>query len=154
MKAKTSDKASAKQIVLKPGQVVKIHQRIKEGAKERIQLFEGLIINLKGKKLDTQTFTVRKVVDGVGVEKIFPTVSEFIQKIEILREATVRRSNLSYVRSRIGKAARMKDEKIMDIVLGRTPKEEVTEENVVEAKEENLPATSPEQNNEAVKADA
>lgn len=135
MKAKTSEKAAPKNIVLKPGQVIKIHQKIKEGNKERIQLFEGLIINLKGKNKDTQTFTVRKVVDGVGVEKIFPTSSAFIQKIEILREATVRRSNLSYIRSRIGKAARMKDEKMMDQVLD-SKKEEVTEENIVAAKEE------------------
>ncbi len=147
---KKNNSAPATVDTLKPGQVVKIHQRIKEGNKERIQIFEGIIIDTKGKNAATQMFTVRKVVDGVGVEKIFPTASAFIQKIEVVKVAKVRRSNLGYLRTRTGKSARMKDERITSLLFGQssvseTPIEEsIPEEAVVveNANSEGMPTSS------------
>lgn len=93
---------------LKPGQTVRVHQRIKEGDKTRIQPFEGLIIATKhGRGLDG-TFTVRKIAEGVGVERIYPLHSPTIDKIEILKTSDVRRAKLYYMRKRFGKSAKMK----------------------------------------------
>lgn len=117
---------------LKPGQVIRVHQRITEGSKERIQIFEGLIIDLHGHSGPNATFTVRRVIDGIGVEKIFPVESSFIDKVDVIKEAKVRRANLGYMRSRTGKSARMKDETILNMVLSKP--HEVKEEEVVEAK--------------------
>lgn len=117
---------------LKPGQVIRVHQRITEGNKERIQIFEGLIIDLHGHSGPNATFTVRRVIDGIGVEKIFPVESSFIDKVDVIKEAKVRRANLGYMRSRTGKSARMKDETILNMVLSKP--HEVKEEEVVEAK--------------------
>lgn len=92
----------------KVGQTVRIHQKIKEGEKERIQVFEGLIIRISPGTGVNSTITVRKVVDGVGVERVYPIHSPNIVKIEITKEAKVRRSKLYYMRDRTGKAARLK----------------------------------------------
>lgn len=93
---------------LKSGQTVRVHQRIKEGDKTRIQPFEGLIIATKhGRGLDG-TFTVRKIAEGVGVERIYPLHSPTIDKIEILKTSKVRRAKLYYMRERFGKKAKMK----------------------------------------------
>jgi large subunit ribosomal protein L19 len=127
-----------KNIVLKPGQVVKVYQKVKEGGKERIQVFEGLIIDVKNKSGIHQTFTIRRVVDGVGVEKIFNVNSPFIDKIQIVKEAKVRRANLAYMRKRTGKAARMKDEKLLSILLG-TEKENMKEKDIVVEKKQEDP---------------
>ena len=95
---------------IKPGQTVRVHQRVKEGAKTRVQPFEGLVIATKhGRGLDG-TFTVRKIAEGVGVEKIYPLHSPTIDKIEILKTAKVRRAKLYYMRERSGKSAKMKGE--------------------------------------------
>lgn len=117
---------------LKPGQVIRVHQRITEGTKERIQIFEGLIIDLHGHSGPNATFTVRRVIDGIGVEKIFPVESAFIDKVDVIKEAKVRRANLSYMRKRTGKSARMKDETILNMVLSKP--HELNEDEVVEAK--------------------
>lgn len=117
---------------LKPGQVIRVHQRITEGNKERIQIFEGLIIDLHGHSGPSATFTVRRVIDGIGVEKIFPVESAFIDKVDVIKEAKVRRANLRYMRSRTGKSARMKDETILNMVLSKP--HEVKEEEVAEIK--------------------
>ncbi|MDD2753183.1 MAG: 50S ribosomal protein L19 [Candidatus Portnoybacteria bacterium] len=94
--------------VLKSGQTIRVHQRIKEGNKERIQPFEGLVIAVKhGRGLDG-SFTVRKISEGVGVERIYPLHSPTIDKIEILKTAKVRQAKLYYMRERSGKRARMK----------------------------------------------
>ena len=94
---------------IKPGQTVRVHQRVKEGAKTRVQPFEGLVIAAKhGRGLDG-TFTVRKIAEGVGVEKIYPLHSPTIDKIEILKTSKVRRAKLYYMRERSGKSAKMKD---------------------------------------------
>jgi large subunit ribosomal protein L19 len=94
---------------LKAGQTVKVFQKIKEGEKERVQMFEGLIISVKGESGMNQNITVRKIVSGVGVEKIFPVHSSTIQKIEVVKEAKVRRAKLYYMRERSGKSARLKE---------------------------------------------
>jgi len=95
---------------IKAGYTVRVHQKIKEGEKERVQMFEGLVIKTSGGKGLNGTFTVRKVVSGVGVEKIFPLNSDSITKIEIKKKANVRRSKLYYMRKRAGKSARLKEE--------------------------------------------
>jgi large subunit ribosomal protein L19 len=88
----------------KVGDTVRVHTRIREADRERIQVFAGIVINRQGKGL-AQTFTVRRISYGEGVERIFPLHSPFIQKIEIEREGRVRRAKLYYLRDRIGKTA-------------------------------------------------
>ena len=89
------------------GDTVRVHQKIKEGAKERIQVFEGVIIRTDNKNSHTSRITVRKIASGVGVEKSFLLHSPLIEKIEIVRRAKVRRNFLSYLRNRSGKSARL-----------------------------------------------
>jgi len=83
---------------LRPGYTIRLHQKVQEGEKERIQIFEGMIIAMKGKTPETKTITVRKVASGIGVEKIFPTASPTITKIEIVKTAKVRRAKLYFTR--------------------------------------------------------
>lgn len=90
------------------GDTVRVHVRIKEGEKERIQIFEGLVIYRHGGGISA-SFTVRKISSGVGVEKIFPVHSPMIAKIEVVRLGKVRRAKLSYIRSLSAKAARIKE---------------------------------------------
>ncbi|MHB8483495.1 MAG: 50S ribosomal protein L19 [Nitrospiria bacterium] len=90
----------------KIGDTVNIHVKVIEGEKERIQVFKGLIIARKG-TLNRETFTVRKISYGIGVERIFPVHSPFIEKIEVLREGKIRRAKLYYLRGKKGKAARI-----------------------------------------------
>ena len=90
------------------GDTIRIHNRIKEGARERIQLFEGTVIAKHGGGI-SETFTVRRVSYGVGVEKTFPIHSPNVEKIEVFRLAKVRRAKLYYLRSRVGKAAKVKE---------------------------------------------
>ncbi len=95
----------------KAGDRVRVYVRVIEGNKERIQPFEGDVIAIKGGGIQ-KTFTVRKVSNGVGVERIFPYNSPKIQKIEVLREGRVRRAKLYYLRKLSGKAARIKDKNL------------------------------------------
>jgi large subunit ribosomal protein L19 len=95
---------------MKPGETVRVHVKVREGDKERIQVFEGVVIGLRGGGARA-SFTVRKVSFGQGVERIFPLHSPRIDKIEIVRSAKVRRAKLYYLRERKGKAARMKEQK-------------------------------------------
>jgi large subunit ribosomal protein L19 len=92
------------------GDTVKVHVKIREGDKERIQVFEGLVIRTHRAKMGA-TLTVRKVSYGVGVERIFPIHSPQIDKIEILRRGRIRRSRLYYLRNRVGKAARIREKR-------------------------------------------
>ena len=94
----------------KTGDTVKVHARIKEGEKERIQVFQGVVIR-KRKGTTGASFTVRKVSYGIGVERIFPLHSPFIDKIEIVSRGKVRRSRLYYLRKLKGKAARVKEKR-------------------------------------------
>mgnify|MGYP001062107255 CR=1 FL=1 len=91
----------------KPGDTVKVHVRVLEGEKERIQVFEGTVISIRGGG-NSRTFTVRKISGGIGVERIFPYNSPMIKTVEIAREGHVRRSKLYYLRDRIGKRARVR----------------------------------------------
>lgn len=93
---------------LRPGYAVRIHQKIKEGEKERIQIFEGLVIALNSGNGSNKTFTVRKVVQGIGVEKIFPLYSPNIAKIEIKKTFGVRRAKLYYLRKEEGLSSRLR----------------------------------------------
>jgi large subunit ribosomal protein L19 len=93
-----------------PGDTVKIHVKVKEGEKERIQVFHGLVIAKRGGGL-RETFTVRKVSQGIGVERTFPVHSPVLEKIEVERHGVVRRAKLYYLRSRRGKAARIAEKR-------------------------------------------
>ncbi len=93
---------------IKPGDIVKVHQKIKEGDKERIQIFEGIVLALKHGKGITGTFTVRKIISGVGVEKTYPLHSPNIDKVEIVTRSKVRRAKLYYLRNLTGKKAKLK----------------------------------------------
>ena len=90
-----------------PGDHIRIHVRVVEGDKERLQPYEGDVINIRGEGAN-KTFTVRKISSGVGVERIFPINSPKIAKIEVLKEGNVRRAKLYYLRNLSGKAARIK----------------------------------------------
>ena len=136
---------------LKIGDTVRVHQRIKEGNRERIQVFEGIIIKKQGGGVNA-TFTVRKIAYGVGVEKTFLVHSPLVEKVEVVRVGKARRAKLYYLRDRIGKAARTKEDtgariENREIVI----KEEMTEEPVseetetpVEAAPEEAPAVETE----------
>ena len=90
------------------GDTVRVHVKIKEGNRERIQNFEGFVLKRQNGGI-SETFTVRKISSGVGVEKTFPLHSPMIDKIELVREGDVRRAKLNYMRERTGKAARIKN---------------------------------------------
>ena len=92
------------------GDRIKVHYRVIEGDKERVQPFEGDVINIRGTGL-SKTFTVRKIANGVGVERVFPINSPKIAKIEIIKEGDVRRAKLYYLRNLAGKAAKIKSKK-------------------------------------------
>lgn len=92
---------------VRSGDTVRVHQKIKEGNKERVQVFEGVVIRTDNKKQHSSRVTVRKIASGVGVEKSFLLHSPLVEKIEIVRRAKVRRNFLSYLRSRSGKSARL-----------------------------------------------
>ena len=125
---------------LKVGNTVKVHVRIKEGNKERIQVFEGIIIKVQGGGLN-QTFTVRKTSYGVGVEKTFLIHSPLVEKVELVRVGKARRARLFYLRDRVGKAAKTK-EMVGARIENReiTIKEDLVEEPVAEVKEEAVEA--------------
>lgn len=93
-----------------PGDTVRVHVKVIEGTRERTQVFEGTVIRRRGSRLN-ETFTVRRVSYGVGVEKTFPVHSPRLDKIEIMRKGRVRRARLYYLRERVGKAARIKERK-------------------------------------------
>jgi len=93
----------------KPGDTVRVHVRVVEGDKERIQVFEGTVIGRKG-GANRETFTVRKMSYGVGVERTFPVHSPRVDRIEIVTKGAVRRAKLYYLRSRAGRAARVSEE--------------------------------------------
>ena len=120
---------------LKVGNTVKVHVRIKEGNKERIQVFEGIIIKVQGGGVN-KTFTVRKISYGVGVEKTFLVHSPLVEKVELVRVGKARRARLFYLRDRVGKAAKTREQvgaRIEDKEI--IVKEDLTEEPVAEAQE-------------------
>lgn len=134
---------------LRTGQTVRVHQRIKEGEKERIQIFEGLIIKLNSGHGADKTFTVRKVTGGIGVEKTYPIYSTNIEKIEIKKKSKVRRAKLYYMRERFGKSARLKETFISSNDSDMEGPDEVVEEvfeeaEMVSPEEAQLAAETPE----------
>jgi large subunit ribosomal protein L19 len=94
----------------RPGDTVKVYLRIVEGDKERIQAFQGIVIRKRGKNTN-QTFTVRKVSYGIGVERTFPTHSPLIERVEVIQRGDVRRAKLYYLRGLRGKAAKVKEKR-------------------------------------------
>lgn len=104
----TQKKAPEKVAKFKVGDTVRVHFRIVEGEKERVQVYEGVVIARKAKEAPHATFTVRRVAFGEGVERVFPLHSPRVEKVEVTREGSTRRAKLYYLRSRVGKAARVK----------------------------------------------
>lgn len=105
---KVSDAQKKPAVVdVKSGDTVRVHQKIKEGAKERIQIFEGVVIRTDRRASSTSRITIRKVASGIGVEKSFLIHSPLVEKIEVVRRSKVRRNYLSYLRERSGKSARL-----------------------------------------------
>lgn len=147
---------------LKVGNTVRVHVRIKEGNKERIQVFEGIIIKKQGGGVNA-TFTVRRISYGVGVEKTFLVHSPMIEKVELVRVGKARRAKLYYLRDRVGKAAKTKEKvgarienrEIVvkeEVVPGESVAEEVaTEESVAEAVAEDAKIEAAKAEIEAVK---
>lgn len=109
---------------IRPGYRVRVHQKIREGDKERVQVFEGVVIKISSGRGPNKTFTARKVVEGVGVEKIFPFQSSNVIQIEIKKKSEVRQSKLYYTRARFGKKARMEGD-LVDIKAVEEAKEDV-----------------------------
>ena len=123
------------------GDTIKVHQRIKEGNRERIQVFEGIVIKKQGGGLNA-TFTVRRVAYGVGVEKTFLIHSPMVEKVEVVRVGKARRAKLYYLRDRVGKSAKTKENlgariENKEITLKEDLVEEPAEEEVIEKVETN-----------------
>lgn len=121
IKAIENEQLRKNDLTLNIGDTVKVYNKIKEGNKERIQVFEGTIIR-KQRGGSNETFTVRRVAYGTGVEKTFPVHSPRIEKVEIVRHGKVRRAKLYYLRDRVGKATRVKED-----VLATNKAKEVAE---------------------------
>jgi large subunit ribosomal protein L19 len=101
---------------LAAGDTVRVHQRIKEGRNERIQVFQGVVISTRGGKSAGATYVVRRTgTHGVGVERTFPLYSQSIERIEVLRKAKVRRAHLYYLRDLQGKAARLREKRFLKV---------------------------------------
>jgi len=122
-----------------PGDIVRVHQKIKEGGKERIQVFEGIVIKTHGKSGPSATFTVRKITYGVGVERTYPLQSPSVVKIEFKKGSEVNRAKLYYLRKLSGKSLKMKEKKIdqdvWELVAKTQEPEELTAEVLAEAVE-------------------
>ena len=140
---------------IRPGDTVRVYQKVftssknaKEKNREKLQVFEGLVIARKHKKEAGSTITVRKVISGVGVEKIFPLHSPLIEKIEIIKRSKVRRAKLYYLREAKGKKARLKKLDLPEeVVFFESPKkEEVKEEDGEQAKKEEQERAEKERN--------
>ena len=136
-------------ISFRPGDTINVHYKIKEGSKERIQQFQGVVLQIKNRNSSGETFTVRKISNGIAVERIFPTASPNINKIEVLRNGNVRRAKLYYLRDRKGKSARIAEKikkkigidistqpDIPEIKTETTPKEETKVDEKKKSSEE------------------
>lgn len=144
-----------KQTKFQVGDTVKVYQIIKDGAKERIQIFEGLVIKIKGHE-GTKSFVVRKISSGVGVEKIYPIDTPFVDKIEVVKKGDVRRAKLYYLRERIGRSALKVDERRDKVVVDATTKtkptatKKSTEKKAAKSSEEKLGETGGENSKEKI----
>lgn len=146
---KIGDEQKKKAVVdVRSGDTVKVTQRIKEGDKSRLQVFEGVVIRTDRKDSHTARITVRKVASGVGVEKSFLIHSPLVEKIEITKRSKVRRKNLSYLRARSGKSARLTGKDfdrtaVNDVTVAEEPVEETPVEEATEAPAEEPKAEEP-----------
>jgi len=125
---------------IRPGDTIQVHQKIKEKDKERIQTFEGLVIARKHGKGINSTITVRKVISGIGVERIFPIHSPTIEKIEIVKRGKVRRAKLYYLRTAKGRKAKLKRKEFAEVIVKEKPEEappfgKIKSEEISEEKE-------------------
>jgi large subunit ribosomal protein L19 len=102
----------------KAGDTINVHVKISEGNKERVQQFQGVVLSRRGKGTNGETFSVRKVSNGIGVERIFPLLSPSVDKIEFVKAGKVRRAKLYYMKGRQGKSARIK-EKLSAVVVAK-----------------------------------
>ena len=109
IEAFTNEQLKTEVPTVRIGDTVRIHNKIKEGTRERIQMFEGTVIAKHGGGI-SETFTVRRVSYGVGVEKTFPIHSPNVEKVDVIRVAKVRRAKLYYLRDRVGKASKVKEQ--------------------------------------------
>ena len=109
IKAFTSEQLKENVPVIRVGDTIRVHNKIKEGSRERIQMFEGTVIAKHGGGI-SETFTVRRVSYGCGVEKTFPVHSPNVEKVDIVRVGKVRRAKLYYIRDRVGKASKVKEQ--------------------------------------------
>lgn len=109
IEAFTNEQLKKEVPLIRVGDTVRVHNKIKEGNRERIQLFEGTVIGKHGGGI-SETFTVRRVSYGVGVEKTFPIHSPNVEKVEIVRVGKIRRAKLYYLRGRFGKASKVKEQ--------------------------------------------
>lgn len=122
---------------IRPGYTVRVHEKIREGEKDRVQIFEGLVISVhNGHTAADASFTVRRIASGVGVEKVFPLMSPVISRIEVKKVAKVRRAKLFFLRGRAGKAARLSERfttsEEFGVAVAAPVAEEKTEETAVE----------------------
>lgn len=143
-----------KNLGIKPGDTVRVSQKIEEKGKTRLQAFEGLVLAVKHGSEPGATFTVRRVSGGVGVEKIFPLYSPLIDKIEIVRRSKVRRAKLYYIREKVAKEIRrqMRNMKMMSVSTGSDIEEKAAAqaaEQEVEAKKEETVEEMPQAGQEA-----
>jgi len=137
------DKANEKSHLtdINVGDTVCVHTKIVEGSKERIQVFEGVVIGIKSGRGIRGTFTVRKVSSGIGVERVFPFHSANVVKIEVKRRAEVRRAKLNYLKNLSGKKAKLQDRQFDTLIVNAEPEPEIVEEPKDEkAKEEAIDA--------------
>ncbi len=126
------DMETRKKLDLRPGDTVRVHQRIEEKGKYRIQIFEGLVLARKHGTEAGATFTVRRVASGVGVEKVFPLYSPMIDKIEIVKRARVRRAKLYYIRDKAAREARRQLRRSRVMHTNFADESEAEKEEVVE----------------------
>ena len=109
IQAFTNEQIKTELPVIRIGDTIRVHNKIKEGNRERIQMFEGTVIARRGGGI-SETFTVRRISYGCGVEKTFPIHSPNVVKVDVIRRGKVRRAKLNYLRSRVGKAAKVKED--------------------------------------------
>jgi len=133
---KINEKYKKSQVVdVRSGDTVKVHQKIREGSKERVQIFQGLVIRVDRKESHTSRIVVRKIASGVGVEKSFLLHSPLVLKVEVTKRSKVRRNYLTYMRARTGKSARLTG-MAFDSAAVNTVRDEAAEQAEAEAKEQ------------------
>lgn len=127
-----TQQVNGEKFAFRVGDTVKVHQKVKDGDKDRIQIFEGLVIAKKHGNQPNGTFTVRKISFGVGVERVFPLHSPLIANIEIVKSAKVRRGKIYFIRTAKGKRSKLKAGRSLEVVSVGTPTVEEVEAEAIE----------------------